>query len=624
MDDLKGILFPHEKIREIQDQLIIDVDDAIRAKKDIIIHAPTGLGKTAATLSPALRHAIDNDLTIFFLTSRHTQHKIVIETLKLIKDKYKIKIPCVDIVGKKWMCPMPGVDKLYSNEFSEFCKSQREDRKCEFYVNVRDKSNKFSVKAKKIIEDIERISPLDSKSIVERCSEDRLCPYEITIGLGKNAKVVIGDYYYVFNKTIMENFFNRIDKKLEDSIVIIDEGHNLPERIRELLTGRLTGNMLRRAIKEAKKAGYKETISHLQIINDALLSISSGLRKDEERIVSKQAFMSLISKKADYDELIADLDFIAESIRSTQKQSYIGGIALFLEQWEGDDQGFIRIISMQDTLKGSAAQLSYRCLDPSMVSKDIIEKSYSTILMSGTLNPTNMYKNILGFPADTTEKSYNSPFPVKNKLSLIIPRTTTKFTARNERQYNNIAKICAEVVNLVPGNSAIFFPSYYLRDSVNKYFKTLCLKTIFEENSLLTKTEKDTMLERFKKYKNSGAVLLGASSGSFGEGIDLPGDLLKCVVIVGLPLQKPNLETKELISYYDLKFGRGWDYGYLFPAFNKSLQNAGRCIRSKKDKGVIIYLDERYAWPNYFKCFPKDTGIRNSNLYADRIKEFFE
>ena len=163
-----------------------------------------------------------------------------------------------------------------------------------------------------------------------------------------------------------------------------------------------------------------------------------------------------------------------------------------------------------------------------------------------------------------------------------------------------------------------------MRDTIDKYFTSLCRKTTFLERAILTKKEKSEMLERFKEYKDTGAVLLGAATGSFGEGIDLPGELLKCVIIVGLPLQKPDLETKELISYYDLKFGKGWDYGYLFPAFNKALQNAGRCIRSRKDKGVIIFLDERYNWPNYFRCFPSDTGIKTTHLYIDRIKEFFK
>jgi DNA excision repair protein ERCC-2 len=112
--------------------------------------------------------------------------------------------------------------------------------------------------------------------------------------------------------------------------------------------------------------------------------------------------------------------------------------------------------------------------------------------------------------------------------------------------------------------------------------------------------------------------------GNFGEGIDLPGDYLKGVIIVGLPLQRPDLETEALIKYYDDKFKKGWDYGYLFPAFNRALQSAGRCIRSETDKGVIIFLDERYTWKNYNRCFPPSWSLKTTLLYEKMIEDFFK
>ncbi|MBU0536152.1 MAG: hypothetical protein KKE20_04250 [Nanoarchaeota archaeon] len=207
---------------------------------------------------------------------------------------------------------------------------------------------------------------------------------------------------------------------------------------------------------------------------------------------------------------------------------------------------------------------------------------------------------------------------------MIIPETTTKFNQRNEQQFQRIAKIISEIVNLVPGNSAIFFPSYGLRDQVYKYFYDLCEKTTFKEQPGMTKEEKTDFLERFKGYQKTGAVLLGASTGSFGEGVDLPGDLLKAVIVVGLPLEHPDLETKELIKYFDKKFGKGWDYGYIFPALNRCLQNAGRCIRSETDKGVVVFLDERYVWPMYKRCFNQEEDIKVSRHYKELVEEFFE
>jgi DNA excision repair protein ERCC-2 len=118
--------------------------------------------------------------------------------------------------------------------------------------------------------------------------------------------------------------------------------------------------------------------------------------------------------------------------------------------------------------------------------------------------------------------------------------------------------------------------------------------------------------------------LLATISGSFGEGIDLPGDFLKGVIVVGLPLTRPDLESKSLIDYYDKKFGKGWDYGYLYPAFTKAIQSSGRCIRTEKDRGVVVFLDERYAWPRYYNCFPKDWKFITTVLFERNIQNFFE
>jgi DNA excision repair protein ERCC-2 len=236
-----------------------------------------------------------------------------------------------------------------------------------------------------------------------------------------------------------------------------------------------------------------------------------------------------------------------------------------------------------------------------------------------------MYHDILGFPKQRTiQKEFGNPFPKKNKLTLIVPETTTKFTQRDEAQFQGIAKICMEIVSSINGNSAVFFPSYHLMDDIHKYCFEKTNKRIIKEIPGLSKEGKYDMLEEFKnESQKQGAILFGVTSGSFGEGVDFPNNLLKCVIVVGIPLQKPDLETTELIKYYDKKFGNGWDYGYLYPAILKALQNAGRCIRSETDKGVIVFLDKRYAWPNYKKCFPIDADIIITSNYLDRIKEFF-
>ena len=128
---MREILFPHQKIRPIQDNLIEKMQHSIRNKKHLIAHAPTGIGKTA-TLGPILAYAIRNNLTVFFLTPRHTQHKIAVDTVRNIKEKYNIDIETVDLIGKKHMCAQPGVDILSSHEVGEYCKDLVQKENCDY------------------------------------------------------------------------------------------------------------------------------------------------------------------------------------------------------------------------------------------------------------------------------------------------------------------------------------------------------------------------------------------------------------------------------------------------------------------------------------------------------------
>lgn len=720
---LNELLFPHSKVREIQSELILDVEKAIANKQSIVMHAPTGLGKTASTLPIALYYALKNKLTVFFLTSRHTQHKIAIDTLREIKNKHKINFNVADIIGKKWMCLQPNAHKMYSSEFSQFCKSVVEEKSCEYYANVHNTNYSLTTEAKKVENQLEIMSPVSTEKVIDVCKLSKLCPYEIALQQARKAKIVIADYNYVFNPGIQKTFFNKAGIKLEDSIVIVDEAHNLPVRIRDSMTQKLSTFLLVRAIAEAKKYQYNETAELLEKLHAVIVELGNEVRKDDdfiksnrtqanitnvtgfdefvsgdkvdsgignknnnyknvnyknydsinngttsndeitannalqdkkltaESLLTKQKFVDTIEKFKDYKELLVDLEFIATDVLMKQKHSFISIVHEFLESWHGEDTGFARILTKLYSKNGINISIAYRCLDPAIITAPIFAGMHSSILMSGTLNPTSMYVDILGLSKDvktkiekkqitdrkstvnsipmpeskaTVEKIYPNPFPKINRLTIIVPETTTKFTQRSEAQFQKIASICAEIINAVPGNSAVFFPSYYIRDTVYKFLVTKTNKLIILEIPTLSKQEKNELLEKFKDYSKTGAVLLAVSTGSFGEGIDLPGNLLKCVVVVGLPLSKPDLETTELIKYYDAKFQRGWDYGYIMPAFNKCIQTAGRCIRSESDRGVIVFLDERFTWANYYKCFPRDWKIDITRDYIGKIRQFFE
>ncbi|QQG38582.1 MAG: ATP-dependent DNA helicase [Candidatus Woesearchaeota archaeon] len=613
---MRDILFPHKEVRPIQDQLIQKVKYAIENKKHLIVHAPTGLGKTAATLPIAASYASKNGLTVFFLTPKHTQHKIAIDTLKKIKEKYNIDVKTVDLIGKKHMCLQAGVNLLSTSEFHEYCNQLVEKEECQFYNNTKEK-----VRKELLVDKLKRLNPLNVEETIKHSEDFKLCPFEVACVMGRSAEVIVADYYHLISPGVRNALFNKINKELKKSIIIIDESHNLPNKTRDVLTHTLSTFVIDNAIKELNIFGYTEYVEPILKIKNILETLARLIPIDElEVFIEKNNFISQIEN---YNKLIEDLSLIAENIKEEKKRSFVGSIANFMLAWTGPENGFCRIMKRGFNKKGKPFfSLTYRCLDPSIIMKDLINEAHSIICMSGTLTPTAMYKDLLGFE-DVELAYYKNPFPKENRLSLIIPQTSTKFTLRNEKMFKEIAEKTADLVNTIKGNVFVFFPSYQLRDIISNYFAPLCNKTIFSERPNLSKKDKEDLIENFKKYKNVGAVLLGVAAGSLSEGVDLPGDFLNGVIVVGLPLAKPDLETKALINFYDDRFGKGWDYGYIYPAVLKSLQAAGRLIRSEEDKGVIAFLDERYILDNYFKCFPPDYDVKITKTPVESIKEFY-
>src|SRR3989338_10711812 len=477
--------FPYPQIRPEQGKLLQDIDTAFQQEKIILAYAPTGLGKTATALSVALYHAIEKKKRILFLTSRHTQHAIAVETLQEIKRK-GISFSSIDLVGKRSMCSQE-IAGLFGNDFNDFCKTIVSRGECEFYNNVRSKQQ-LTVEAKKAISDLQQYPPMHNQEIMNFSREQKMCGYEIAIELAKKATVIIADYNYLFNPHIQQGFFNKLDLELNDVIVIVDEGHNLPSRVVDALSSDLSSITLKNAILEAKKFGLGGLLFWLQelirILNVLSEVISSREFNVKEKLVAKEEFISKIAAVVNYDELINELELGAEEVRLKQKKSYLGGIAAFLEACKGEDKGFVRILAERDSNYGPVTTLSYQCLDPRIITEPIFKQIFTGVIMSGTLTPLFMYRDILGITR-AVEKEYGSPFPPENKLSVVIPETSTKYNLRGEAMFQKIAGMCTEIAALVPGNIAFFFPSYQLRDSIANHLRSP-KKLFFEKKEMTT------------------------------------------------------------------------------------------------------------------------------------------
>ncbi|MFH1408749.1 MAG: ATP-dependent DNA helicase [Nanoarchaeota archaeon] len=591
--------FPHDHLRDGQQLMIDAVTHAITQKESVLIHAPTGIGKTAAVLAAALPSLEAHDLTLFFLTSRHTQHEIVNETLRLIRERHDASLKVANIIGKKWMCGQDAVAKMMSADFHEYCRDLREQHACTFFEKTLQKG-KPTPQATVLVSSLQQ-EIATTPRIIDHSLKEHQCPYEVSMLLAQKARIIVTDYFYLFHEPVRNSFLGKLDKELQKSILIVDEAHNLSGRIREQMTARLSEIMLGRALAEAKKFKEREAKKGLQLLERSFNELAHPV-KTEEYVQRDDLAVS--------DDLIDVLEESASRIRTQQQKSAIGGIAHFTGLWQGQDEGFTRILSKSNL----GTVLSYRCLDPSIEVEPVLEQSHASILMSGTLSPTSMYADLLGVKGK--QLTLPCPFPPKNRLNLLLPVATTRFRDRTLAQYKNIANVCSNVIKEVPGNVLIFFPSYKLMHEITPIIKT-DIPLILERKG---KADREATLAEFSSRRST---LAAVSAGSFGEGIDIKNNVIKTVIVVGLPLSQPNLETKALVNYYDIKYKKGWSYGYVLPAMIKAIQNAGRCIRSETDKGAIIFLDERYTHPSYFCCFPPEWQLKITRDYQEALMDFF-
>ncbi|MDD3264093.1 MAG: ATP-dependent DNA helicase [Candidatus Nanoarchaeia archaeon] len=631
------LLFPYSNVRKYQKDFIKSLYLNLNNNYNTIVHAPTGLGKTVSALSPILTKFLDTDKKILFLTPKLTQHDIVLKTIKSIESKFNMKIPTADLVGKSSFCPYVLVNDKKTSDVYNLCSNLRKNKKCNFYNNTKE-NYKFTDTASNALDEILKNNISSDKLLSYSCTNN-FCAYELSLEIAKKAKVIIADYYYIFNPSIRQQFLEKMELELSDIILVVDEAHNLPERIRNILSSTMSNSKLDLISKELLELHYSGLASQVNQLKDMfdpfemLLLKEKKKQKDEylnEIIFDRNSLINEIERILrgfsidGIDDFLFDLKEKEEEILIKNESSQLTSLISFLDLLKNlygiEENKFVFFFSENISKSNIRYDFNISSLDPSIITSNIFDKIYNSTLMSATLAPLEMYRDILGLKKCKLLK-YESPFEEKNRLDLIVPITSTQYTRRNDNEFIQTGKILSEICDEIKGNVAVFFPSYELLESISQYIDSY--KKQLKENKEMNKDDKQNMINLFIENKNKGAILLAVANGNFSEGIDLPGDHLNGVIVVGLPLQRPNLEIKKLIDYYDEKFKKGWDYAYINPAFSKIIQSAGRCIRSQRDKGVIVYLDERYMTTKYrLKLSRKN--IKISKNYTKDIREFYE
>lgn len=116
---------------------------------------------------------------------------------------------------------------------------------------------------------------------------------------------------------------------------------------------------------------------------------------------------------------------------------------------------------------------------------------------------------------------------------------------------------------------------------------------ILVQDSHMTEEEREAFLQKFSPERtaerDTSLVAFCVMGGLFSEGIDLTGDRLIGVIVVGTGLPMVCTEQKILQGYFEEEGKDGFAYAYQYPGMNKVLQAAGRVIRTASDQGVTFY-----------------------------------
>ena len=613
------VYFPYETLRNEQKKLISDVAEAIHENKVMFAHAPTGLGKTVSSLAPAIAYALEQKKKIFFITPKISQHEIVLETIKLMNEKFGLNIKAVDLVGRRSMCVDPMLSTIgYASGFYEACLKKKKNKQCKFYTNTKG----YTLKQKNLAR--KRKAPLLKEfnkshgEIREMCFVQEMCPYEITLELTRNADVIIGDYFHLFNDEIREGIIAQAGFGLGEVIAIIDEAHNLGSRLIDMLACSIDIRELEKSEKEARNTGSFDAEFAIKDISKEIERLGTHLSIQRNSAVIPMEELDML-KKIGRDSLekisIAATKFMK---KYSAEGAYLLKVEYFINQLIREKEHTLHVVERKHSLG-----VSINPLDAAEISESILNKLSSAVLMSGTLLPLEMHADILGAKKPIL-KEYLSPFPKENRLNLFVDKTTTKYSDRSKEQYKEIASEINAVVSKVPGNTIVFFPSFELLESINPYLSTG--RKLLKQEREMKNEDKYKLIHDFKLLGSSfGGVLLAVSGGSIAEGVDFPGEHLSCAIIVGIPFAKVSIYTDAMIRFFEQKFGsgKGFEYAYTAPAISKAVQAAGRVIRTETDKGVCVFLDKRFSDKKYEKFFPKDFVAEKTINVGKKVGEFF-
>ncbi len=602
---IKKIEFPFA-YREGQRNLTASVYRTILRKKKLFIQAPTGVGKTMATVFPAVK-AVGEGLgeKIFYLTAKTITRTVAWQAFDKLKEQ-ALRMKVLVLTAKEKVCFCEE-----TNCNPEYCPYARGH-----YDRVNDA----------VYELLTASDEMSREIVEEQARKWEVCPYEMSLDVSSWVDAIICDYNYVFDPNAhLRRFFG--EGMSGEYLFLIDEAHNLVERGREMYSASLYKEDFLK-IKRLVKQEDIRLVRRLEESNKQFLTLKRECEDYQVLNSVSHIYLKLLNLMSDLERFLEECN--KEEMRKEVLNFYFD-VRRFIYTHDHLDENYI-IYSELET--NGHFKIRLFCVNPAANLGGFLDKGNSTVFFSATLLPIHYYKRLLSTAKDDYAIYAESPFDTRKRLLLLGMDVSTKYTRRGLDMYRRYAEYVYQTVSGRRGNYIAFFPSYRFMEDVYEEFEILISETKSEaqidyiiQSQYMSEEAREIFLENFEEARNGSFVGFCVMGGIFSEGIDLTGDQLIGALIVGTGLPQVCVERELLKQHFDKQEFRGFDYAYLYPGMNKVLQSAGRVIRDDEDEGVVLLLDERFSDGRYQEVFPrewKDHGQCKVENVMGLIKNFWE
>ena len=571
--------FPHGSFRSAQRQMAESVYKAAATGRVLLAEAPTGTGKTLASLFPAIKAFNKTPADkIFYLTAKTTGKQLALENLQLIAtDSEATPLRVLELTAQEKICLEP--DKRCAGD------------SCPFARNFYDKLF--------LARQAAYATPLLTKqSLTQLAHVHEICPYYLGMEMSRWVDIVVADFNYYFDTSAL---LQGLTKEFDwHPYLLVDECHNLVDRARQMYSAtlgrsdllaakRLAPKTLQKSLERINRL-WRETIKSLAFVDDQLTLLDRSPEKLD---------LALTGFTNDYIEFLQQHP--DHPVQHTSVQEFFFNAVNYLEKLELIDDDYC--IDMQQP-KPKQEVLTLRNLIPARLLASRLAYAHSACFFSATLRPAYFYQQLLGLPDDTVFLQVPSPFEAHQLQVRIAQHISTRYRDRSAA-IGPICETIAQQLHETKGNYLAFFSSYEFLQQVEQELQQQLSHvdvTLITQSRRMSEQDREAFIDRFSREQNLlGLAVLG---GAFSEGVDLPGDALKGVFIATLGLPQINPVTEHLRERMQQVFQQGYNFAYLYPGIQKVVQAAGRVIRTQDDTGYLWLLDDRFAQQDVRQLLP--------------------